>query len=152
MGVAVGLVMGSDMGSVIVYYMGSVYSKVALCEWVRTMSAKKVKAIVCNTSVPANDPYIFPFPSSSTFLFSCQLTFKLVTSHISDLIFMFFFLSDNIYIFALALSPMFCPQRLPLPLPSILSWNIRGNRGQGQGQTLGAKHGGKGKNGGKIIN
>ena len=93
------------------------------------MSAKKVKAIVCNTSVPANDPYIFTFPSSSTFLFSCQLTFKLVTSHISDLILCLFFLSDNIYIFALAfalalalaLSPMFCPQRLPLPLPSILS-------------------------------
>ena len=91
-----------------------------------------MKAIVCNTSVPANDPYIFTFPSSSTFLFSCQLTFKLVTSHISDLIFMSFFFQIISIFLPLPFPPCFAPNICPCPCPLFFPYISGQNRGQGQ--------------------
>ena len=93
MGVAVGLVMGSDMGSVIVYYMGSVYSKVALCEWVTEWGQWQLKKKwKLSFATLQYQPMICTFSLSTfTFLFSCLLTFKLVKSHISDWFFMFFY-------------------------------------------------------------
>ena len=114
------------------------------------MSAKKVKAIVCNTSVPANDPYIFPFPSSSTFLFSCQLTFKLVTSHISDLIFMFFFFFQIISIFLPLPFPHVLPPTFALALALYFVLKYKGKiEGKGKGKHWGQNMGARAKTGAK---
>ena len=93
--------------------------------WVRTMTAKKKWKLSFATL--QYQPMIRTFS-----LFLQVLRFYSVVNwpsnwlhHIFLILFSCFFSSDNIYIFALALSSMFCPQRLPLPLPSILSWNIR---------------------------
>ena len=124
----VGMAVGLVMGLVIVYCMGSVYSKVALCEWVTEWGQWQLKKSESyRLQHFSTSQWSVHFHFSFKFYVFIQLSIDLQTGYITYFWFDFyvFFLSDNIYIFALALSPMFCPQRLPLPLPSILSWNIR---------------------------
>ena len=141
--------------------------------WVRTMAVKKVKAMIRTfplltftfnfdffTQLPPDLQtgyityfwsifYVALFFSDNIICLSCYVFSNLACPHFSHVLPpntcpcpVIFFIFAPVPIFL-----MFCPRHLPLPLPSILSWNTRANVG---GKTWGKW--GQGQKKGKIIN